>query len=100
MATTIGVGELKPHFSAVLDEVRLGKEFIISYGRKKEKVAVMIPYDKYRKNQLKNRDIIVEADAVVEDNHALDEFIGSWVDDPEFDGAIKSFDIIDEELWR
>jgi prevent-host-death family protein len=45
---TMQVGELKAHFSEVLDEVKKGREIGISYGRKKETVAVLIPYDTYR----------------------------------------------------
>lgn len=30
----------------------------------------------------------------------LDEFIGTWVEDPEFDKAIAEQDQIDEEKWR
>ncbi|MFH1110119.1 MAG: antitoxin [Planctomycetota bacterium] len=30
----------------------------------------------------------------------LDEFVGTWVEDPEFDKAIAEQDQIDEELWR
>jgi len=32
--------------------------------------------------------------------HDLDEFIGTWVEDPAFDEAIAAQDQIDEELWR
>ena len=46
---TLAVGEFKTHFSEVLDEVRNGEEFVVCYGRKKEKVAVVIPYEKYTK---------------------------------------------------
>ena len=42
------IGELKTHFSAVLERVRQGKEIVISYGKKKEKVAVIIPYRRHR----------------------------------------------------
>lgn len=42
------IGELKGQFSHVLDLVRRGQEIVISYGRKKEKVAVIIPYQKYK----------------------------------------------------
>ncbi len=45
----LAVGEFKSHFSEVLDEVRRGEEFVVCYGRKKEKVAVVIPYGKYAK---------------------------------------------------
>jgi hypothetical protein len=30
----------------------------------------------------------------------LDDLIGTWVDDPEFDKAIEEQDQIDEEKWR
>jgi hypothetical protein len=30
----------------------------------------------------------------------LDEFAGTWVDDPEFDRAIREMDQIDPELWK
>jgi len=32
--------------------------------------------------------------------HDMDELIGTWVDDPEFDDAIASMDVVDEELWQ
>lgn len=43
------VGELKSKFSNVLDCIRKGEEITISYGKKKEKIAVIIPYSKYKK---------------------------------------------------
>ncbi len=45
---TLPVGELKTHFSDVLDRVQHGEEIAVSYGRKKEKVAVIIPYSHYK----------------------------------------------------
>jgi hypothetical protein len=33
-------------------------------------------------------------------NHDFDEFHGTWVEDPEFDEAMKYFDRIDEEMWK
>ena len=38
------IGELKTHFSEVLEQVKQGETIVISYGRKKEKVAALIPY--------------------------------------------------------
>lgn len=32
--------------------------------------------------------------------HDLDELVGSWVADPEFDAAMEAFESIDEELWK
>ncbi len=45
----LAVGEFKTHFSEVLEDVKHGEEFVVCYGRKKEKVAVLIPYEKYMK---------------------------------------------------
>ena len=45
---TLTVGELKTHFSEVLGLVRKGEEIALSYGKKKEKVAVILPYDHYK----------------------------------------------------
>ena len=41
------VGELKAHFSEVLQEVQQGEDIAVCYGRKKERVAVLVPYEKY-----------------------------------------------------
>jgi antitoxin (DNA-binding transcriptional repressor) of toxin-antitoxin stability system len=48
---TIQAGELKKHFSEILKEIRNGEEFVISFGRKKEKIAVIIPYKNYQNKQ-------------------------------------------------
>lgn len=44
---TMQVGYLKSHFSDVIDQVIKGEKVTINYGRKKEKVAVIIPYSEY-----------------------------------------------------
>lgn len=41
---TLTIGELKTSFSEVLKKVRNGQKVVISYGKKREKVAVIIPY--------------------------------------------------------
>lgn len=43
----LSVGELKSKFSEALVELRKGREIIVSYGKKREKVAVLVPYYKY-----------------------------------------------------
>lgn len=51
---TMPVGELKTHFSQIIEDVKHGEEVIISYGKKKENIAVIIPYSKYKnKNRIK-----------------------------------------------
>jgi len=44
---TMTVGRFKAHFSEVLDLVQQGEDIVISYGKKKEKIAVLVPYDRY-----------------------------------------------------
>ena len=40
---TMSVGELKTHFSEVLKSVEAGEKIAITYGRKKEIKALLIP---------------------------------------------------------
>jgi prevent-host-death family protein len=47
MMEVFTVGELKKHFSEVIEKVKKGQEIIISYGKKRERVAVLIPYSHY-----------------------------------------------------
>jgi len=44
---TMTVGHYKSNFSQVLDIVQHGEDVVISYGKKKEKIAVLVPYDRY-----------------------------------------------------
>ena len=48
---SINVGELKSRFSEILERVKRGEEIIISYGKTRKKVAVLIPYDRYAPKQ-------------------------------------------------
>ena len=91
---TMSVGELKPHFSAVLNDIKAGEEIIVSYGRKKEKVAVIIPYEKYKKQALKKQKEFVN------NKKNLEFYTNSWVKDSEFDKVIKDFESIDMEKWQ
>ena len=58
---SISVGELKARFSEILERIKKGDEIVISYGKKRNKVAVLLPYDRYVSKQerklglLKNR---------------------------------------------
>lgn len=44
---TLNIGELKSRFSEVLEKIKKGQEIIITYGKKREKVAVIVPYSAY-----------------------------------------------------
>ncbi len=50
---TFQVGEFKRNFSEVIEHVRSGEEVIITYGKKKEPVAVLIPYAAYKSKKVK-----------------------------------------------
>lgn len=51
---TIQIAELKAKFSEVLKHIQNEKEeYVIQYGRKHKKVAVIIPYESYAKNSPK-----------------------------------------------
>ena len=52
------VGELKTHFSEVLEEVQSGRDVIISYGKKKTKIAVIVPYKTYSKGKKRTLGIL------------------------------------------
>jgi len=44
---TLTVGELKARFADVLKEVGGGQAIAVSYGRRRRKVAAIIPYEQY-----------------------------------------------------
>ena len=41
---SISVSELKRNFSKILKEIKKGEKFAITFGRKKEIVAYLMPY--------------------------------------------------------
>ena len=45
---TLGIGEIKAHFSDILERVKGGEKVIVGYGKRKEKVAVIVPYTEYQ----------------------------------------------------
>jgi len=52
------VGEFKSKFSEILKDIRNGKDIAITYGKKKEKVAVLISVDKYNTIVIDTKDIV------------------------------------------
>jgi len=44
---TMPVGELKRRFSEVIEAVRNGERIVVSYGKKRGKIAVIVPYSQY-----------------------------------------------------
>lgn len=48
---TLTYMEIKNNFPGVLDIVKSGEEIVISTGKKRELLAVIIPYEKYRRKE-------------------------------------------------
>jgi prevent-host-death family protein len=48
---TLQSAKAKTHFSSILKDVEAGNEIAITYGKKKQTVAVIIPYEKWKRNQ-------------------------------------------------
>jgi len=48
---TMTVAELKSNFSEVLQRVQRGEDVVISYGKRHEKVAVLVPFSHYAGRQ-------------------------------------------------
>ena len=47
---SIAVGAFKTQFSAVIKELPEGHPIAITYGKKRTKLAVLVPYDQYVKS--------------------------------------------------
>lgn len=51
---TMQVADLKAQFSRALDEVRNGEEIVVSYGRSRTSIAVLVPYESWvRTNRIR-----------------------------------------------
>jgi prevent-host-death family protein len=74
---TLPVAEVRTHFSSLLKEVESGTEIGITFGRKKETIAVIVPIEEYKK--IKNRRL-----GTLEGKVKL-QFKGDWtISDEEF----------------
>ncbi|MCP4179662.1 MAG: type II toxin-antitoxin system Phd/YefM family antitoxin [bacterium] len=80
---TIQVGKLKTEFSSILKKVEEnGEKFIIEYGKKHKKIAVIVPYNKaFEKNSKRkfgqlNGKIIIPDSFNNEDETVIDMFYG------------------------
>ena len=60
----MAVGELKTHFSEILEEVSRGKTIGITYGRAKKPVAMIVPY--HEEKPAKRKIGILDGKATIE----------------------------------
>lgn len=47
---SIAVGAFKAQFSSVIKDLQEGRPIAITYGKKRMKLAVLVPYDQYVKS--------------------------------------------------
>ena len=48
---TLPLAVVKTNFSSLLKEVQTGSEIAISYGKKRETIAVIVPYKEYKRSR-------------------------------------------------
>ena len=72
---TMTVGELKAHFSEVLAQLgKTGEPIAISYGKKKEKIAAIIPYSQLKPRAERTLGVMQgRARCVIHDDFALSD---------------------------
>jgi len=71
---TFTIGELKARFSEVLEKLRNGQEIVISYGKRREKIAVIVPYSAYvSKPERKFGLLKGHAECIIHDNFEISE---------------------------
>ena len=70
---TLPVGELKTHFSEILDDIKSGEEIIVTYGKKKENIAVIIPYKSYKKKNKINIGLLSNKKMKILDSFSMTE---------------------------
>lgn len=79
---SIQVGQFKAEFSSILETVqKSGEKYIIEYGRKHKKIAMLVPYkeEKVRKfGQLKGK-ILIPNNFNDENENINDMFYGSKI---------------------
>ncbi len=71
---TMTVAELKAKFSSVLDRLKAGEEIVISYGKRREKVGVLIPYEKFHREPVKRLGILKgRGQCIIHDDFEMDD---------------------------
>lgn len=71
---TMTVGEIKAHFSEVLDLVQHGEDVVISFGKKKEKIAVLVPFSHYERKPERRLGLLVgKASFAIKDDFKISD---------------------------
>ncbi len=71
---TLTIGELKASFSEVLKKIRSGQKIVVSYGKKREKVAVIVPYSTYASKPERSLGLLKDrAECIIHDDFEMSE---------------------------
>ena len=71
---TLQVGEFKSKFSKILQDVRHGEEIAVTYGKKKEKIAILVSFDKYKKKKKRRLGLLKnKASFEIKDNFEMSD---------------------------
>lgn len=75
---TLPATQIKAHFSELIDEVKNGEEIIITRGKNKEQVAVLIPYSTYQKKNIIKLGLLKEKSFKIKDDFEMtsEELLG------------------------
>ena len=78
---TLPVGELKTKFSQVLNDVKSGEEVVITYGKKKENIAVIIPYKNFKKKNKIKLGLMSDKKMKIHDDFKMteEELLNLWI---------------------
>ena len=70
---TLPVGELKTKFSKVISDVKSGEKIIVTYGKKKENIAVIVPYKEYIKKNIIDLGLLSSKKIKIHDDFKITE---------------------------
>lgn len=71
---TLAIGEFKSRFSSVLADIKSGHPVAVSYGKSRQKLAVLMPYDQFRKSPGRKLGILASrGSCVVKKDFALSD---------------------------
>ena len=71
----IPIGEFKAHFSTILERVKQGEKIVISSGKKREKVALLVPYESKIETRQRRKLGLLQGKArcVIRDNFSMSD---------------------------
>jgi len=68
----IPVGQLKANFSNILERVKKGEQIVVSFGKKKEKVAVIVPFKQAKTRQPRKLGLLKgKANCILKENFKM-----------------------------